>query len=170
MPGRFCVARASGSSPRMRGAHDLLVHHGPGPGIIPAYAGSTSGPRDRTWPQRDHPRVCGEHKMPSGTRTPGVGSSPRMRGAPRNRRQRQSTAGIIPAYAGSTPGRHPTPAPTGDHPRVCGEHKASIFRKDDPKGSSPRMRGARRDRRVGRWCPGIIPAYAGSTIDGDDDD
>ena len=52
-----------GSSPRMRGAHDADRPSGDGPGIIPAYAGST----DFVWRScdhsRDHPRVCGEHEV-----------------------------------------------------------------------------------------------------------
>ena len=71
----------SGSSPRMRGAHQpgvvgLLVQ-----GIIPAYAGSTTWRFCGGVAKRDHPHVCGEH-LP--TLSPMVifrGSSPRMRGA-----------------------------------------------------------------------------------------
>ena len=50
-----------GSSPRMRGA----LNHPPAwpktPGIIPAYAGSTSSCQLLWHRKRDHPRVCGEH-------------------------------------------------------------------------------------------------------------
>ena len=56
---------ASGSSPLTRGtpvSSSLLV---PGQGLIPAYAGNTpshSGPRALTWA---HPRLRGEHPMPT---------------------------------------------------------------------------------------------------------
>ena len=71
--------------------------------------------------------------------------------------------GIIPAYAGSTRGKHRNGNRSWDHPRVCGEHIDGIIPCLIWTGSSPRMRGA--------LCPilatspewRIIPAYAGST-------
>ena len=152
--------------PRIRGEHlGSVVASLAEPGIIPAYAGSTDGShatsvhrqgssphtrgalptsRRQMTRQRDHPRIRGEHlvyKLLQGFR-----------------------AGIIPAYAGSTARRCPTP-PRGlgssphtrgarcrtpfpiprcrDHPRIRGEHCAvAILSFDDV---------------------GIIPAYAGST-------
>ena len=248
---RIADFRSLGSSPRMRGApphpsrrtrksrdhprvcgeHRVLVlRKRPRRGIIPAYAGSTStsrpsmslvtgsSPRMRGalasvpasnpchW---DHPRVCGEHaRLPGGphgvegiipayagstqslceSSTVIVGSSPRMRGAPRpgvklwtrnwdhprvcgEHKPKLSCPllklGIIPAYAGSTRklarseymrggssprmrgAPSPTPVvldPTRDHPRVCGEHRSRL--------------------RTTRCRARIIPAYAGSTING----
>ena len=91
------------------------------------------------------------------------GSSPRMRGAPVPVAPQVPDAGIIPAYAGSTPfdGQH-MPAHR-DHPRVCGEHHLASRAFSRKCGSSPRMRGA-----PGPWPwtiirRRIIPAYAGST-------
>ena len=116
-------------------------------GIIPAYAGSTTGktrnqiidrgssPHTRGAPRRtacrtrcqwDHPRIRGEHVAVW--------------------RDLEVPLGIIPAYAGSTPtppsGLQPVPL---DHPRIRGEHA----RAPEPRGEHL----------------GIIPAYAGSTID-----
>ena len=72
------------------------------PGIIPAYAGSTSWVSIGQSEREDHPRVCGEHiymrsKVPSS-----LGSSPRMRGALAVPVDHMQVPGIIPAYAGST--------------------------------------------------------------------
>ena len=53
--------------------------------------------------------------------------------------------------------------PTGDHPRVCGEHRASPRSRGRRAGSSPRMRGTPRDARRRYRGTGIIPAYAGNT-------
>ena len=92
----------------------------------------------------DHPRVCGEHDSDSESFTNFKGSSPRMRGSTRPR-----------------PIRHPC---AKDHPRVCGEHGEGYKDKDGRPGSSPRMRGARRQWRGHGSTPGIIPAYAGSTL------
>ena len=72
----------TGSSPHTRGArglHDFLGDFG---GIIPAYAGSTSGTRKSQSIASDHPRIRGEHSRLLTPRP--VGSR------------------IIPAYAGST--------------------------------------------------------------------
>ena len=72
--------------------------------------------------------------------------------------------GIIPAYAGST-------CLTGllclliwDHPRVCGEHRVLMVGVLSLMGSSPRMRGAHCRWVYSDYIPGIIPAYAGSTL------
>ena len=131
-----------GSSPRMRGAPSRRILDVQGLGIIPAYAGSTSKPSQRRWRLRDHPRVCGEHKISNSLINNSQGSSPRMRGAHVVRVAYHLALGIIPAYAGSTSPACPASSGPWDHPRVCGEHVA-----DSPpyrwiKGSSPRMRGA----------------------------
>ena len=52
-----------GSSPRMRGTHDEMVFRYALRGIIPAYAGNTSQATNSTIGRRDHPRVCGEHRI-----------------------------------------------------------------------------------------------------------
>ena len=50
-----------GSSPHTRGARDEALRDGKNPGIIPAYAGSTSPARATTPSTPDHPRIRGEH-------------------------------------------------------------------------------------------------------------
>ena len=73
-------ARIRGSSPRMRGTPDRLAEDFRYDGIIPAYAGNTSGGRSSRPSSRDHPRVCGEHRDVTHPECFGRGSSPRMRG------------------------------------------------------------------------------------------
>ena len=73
------------------------------------------------------------------------GSSPHTRGAPASNLQQSMGAGIIPAYAGSTPTPTWSKKAFWDHPRIRGEHVAA---------REPQLRGHR-----------IIPAYAGSTKD-----
>ena len=132
-----------GSSPRMRGAHEFSHKAWEMAGIIPAYAGSTClGPR-QCHPNRDHPRVCGEHHCGLWQGSTHRGSSPRMRGARSPGVLHRAHHGIIPAYAGSTRGRITMKRQYRDHPRVCGEHFA--LRQFKVQGG------------------GIIPAYAGST-------
>ena len=75
--------RVRGSSPRMRGAHARPMGLKRFHGIIPAYAGSTDVMKKSDLKFWDHPRVCGEHAFEHMFQTLLMGSSPRMRGAPR---------------------------------------------------------------------------------------
>ena len=114
----------AGSSPHTRGARpgegELLA----AVGIIPAYAGSTSGGRGRRRRWWDHPRIRGEHAA--------------------GRSCAWEPTGIIPAYAGSTrPRRLPGPGDR-DHPRIRGEHRTKVYDSAHHRGSSPHTRGARR--------------------------
>ena len=162
-PAKEAASLGGGSSPRMRGAPVDLLERGVAPGIIPAYAGSTSPPRAARGSGRDHPRVCGEHLKKPHWHVMLTGSSPRMRGAPPAALTRLLNRRIIPAYAGSTSSRGGRTSRARDHPRVCGEHRATSTSYASWLGSSPRMRGARRQDEHGRAERGIIPAYAGST-------
>ena len=153
-----------GSSPRMRGALDLLVDLGARPGIIPADAGSTSGARSCTGSTRDHPRGCGEHSLLWPTGDWANGSSPRMRGARAVYHKAFGRPGIIPADAGSTYIVQEFAEQNGDHPRGCGEHESFQSPVEPTAGSSPRMRGALGAELVDDPPAGIIPANAGSTL------
>ena len=92
---------------------------------------------------RDHPRVCGEHRL-------GVLAVLIM-------------SGIIPAYAGNTSIDGRIGQKYWDHPRVCGEHAFDDAEWITVEGSSPRMRGTHVFRSIGDNRAGIIPAYAGNT-------
>ena len=131
-----------GSSPRMRGAPAMSIGIDAALGIIPAYAGSTGHRGHHDHGGRDHPRVCGEHLTYNQRAAEIMGSSPRMRGAPPRAVHVGKTAGIIPAYAGSTNGVRHYKLCKWDHPRVCGEHYADDISESVKSGSSPRMRGA----------------------------
>ena len=157
------MACLPGSSPRMRGARlpdRRATLHGR---IIPAYAGSTNPVLHYARRRRDHPRVCGEHLAKGSTACAAWGSSPRMRGALQDRCGQAGLLGIIPAYAGSTTGLRRNRSVERDHPRVCGEHSPGERSALHPRGSSPRMRGARYEPAERQRHEGIIPAYAGST-------
>ena len=133
----------SGSSPRARGARPPHPGPAPGPGIIPACAGSTVSAHGERGDERDHPRVRGEHTCWFKGRQWPTGSSPRARGAPCGGGAPSPRRWIIPACAGSTPVHIQCDHCERDHPRVRGEHAR-------PKPAS----GA---------GAGIIPACAGST-------
>ena len=152
-------------------------------GIIPAYAGNTLRRYQHFDTGRDHPRICGEHRVPGGdqlitpgssphmrgTRTcrfpapPRWGSSPHMRGTPLCVKSACRVTGIIPAYAGNTRLRCRRGAAHRDHPRICGEHYSHSLHSERVAGSSPHMRGTPYPRAVMLSMNGIIPAYAGNT-------
>ena len=153
----------TGSYPRARGARRPVRKGCRCRGIIPACAGSTSGrPRARR-DGRDHPRVRGEHTWAAAWSLRTVGSSPRARGAHRGDDRLRTLRGIIPACAGSTLLATPLGAGHRDHPRVRGEHSSPASPSPEPRGSSPRARGAPTGHLAGGRGAGIIPACAGST-------
>ena len=153
----------TGSSPHTRGALYKLREARNSGRIIPAYAGSTWSSSSRMVVVRDHPRIRGEH--PWSEPLPGVddGSSPHTRGARRRPGRPRRSAGIIPAYAGSTVSPQVRGAIMWDHPRIRGEHESSTSRSRPSPGSSPHTRGAPLRSEVSELSTGIIPAYAGST-------
>ena len=91
------------------------------------------------------------------------GSSPRARGALPARVGVHVRPGIIPACAGSTCPLIRASFPSGDHPRVRGEHPYRVEKIGEQTGSSPRARGAHLDYWLEHVVKGIIPACAGST-------
>ena len=92
-----------------------------------------------------------------------TGSSPRMRGKPRNRILWVVRTGLIPAHAGKTPRTRRTNSKTPAHPRACGENLARLTRRVAEGGSSPRVRG-KPALLAGCGAAGrLIPACAGKT-------
>ena len=113
-------------------------------GIIPACAGNTGRRCGCHEHVRDHPRVCGEHKLSLRKPYGAPGSSPRVRGTRSFDDPVHRQRGIIPACAGNT--------------------GSSLVRWVRSSGSSPRVRGTL-PRPVHRADhEGIIPACAGNTI------
>ena len=132
----------AGSSPHVRGARHRPQRGRPVRGIIPACAGST---RSHTVPKRctrDHPRMCGEHRLASTPTKVLAGSSPHVRGAQWVSEVAKDKDGIIPACAGSTSRATRQVGRARDHPRMCGEHDRDASRIDYMPGSSPHVRGA----------------------------
>ena len=158
-----CKGKATGSSPRARGAPTTMQNDNELLGIIPACAGSTSGFDRHPMGCGDHPRVRGEHSISRPMSSGQSGSSPRARGALRGHPRQVRPRGIIPACAGSTRPTTGSRGGLGDHPRVRGEHIPSLPGTSGTAGSSPRARGARFPAVLVGAAPGIIPACAGST-------
>ena len=111
----------------------------------------------------DHPRIRGEHVIPSRNVNGVTGSSPHTRGAPGRTAVECSRRGIIPAYAGSTVSVERAVIKSADHPRIRGEHARFGRILEIKVGSSPHTRGARSAPKHTIRTEGIIPAYAGST-------
>ena len=150
-----------GSSPHTRGAPRRRAGWMRGPGIIPAYAGSTSRVLRlrRRW--RDHPRIRGEHRRVTQKQLAEVGSSPHTRGARQRILDELGAKRIIPAYAGSTFDRGLRPLEPQDHPRIRGEHPLTRRSGRGLPGSSPHTRGAPVRRGGGAMSTGDHPRIRG---------
>ncbi len=134
--------------------------------IIPACAGNTGVRSESRVLPPDHPRVCGEHSNATTAVHRGGGSSPRVRGTLIAGHGDGDVGRIIPACAGNTVvgvfGAQLRP----DHPRVCGEHGATLPALRCSHGSSPRVRGTLRHQARAMDQMRIIPACAGNTAPG----
>ena len=91
------------------------------------------------------------------------GSSPRMRGKPDFTDSITGTKRLIPAHAGKTSFLGVPSLRGGAHPRACGENTRFLTYEVYKWGSSPRMRGKPRLRRIMAARRGLIPAHAGKT-------
>ena len=70
---------------------------------------------------------------------------------------------LIPACAGKTAGVMGIMLMPWAHPRVCGENPSRISWSMSSRGSSPRVRGKRRNQTEHVLYRGLIPACAGKT-------
>ena len=70
--------------------------------------------------------MCGEHACCPSHDTLALGSSPHVRGARYSSLHICRISGIIPACAGSTRSSTSLDAQPADHPRMCGEHPATV--------------------------------------------
>ena len=154
----------NGSSPRVRGKHDLTRTALASVGLIPACAGKT----ERQWldlrRSGAHPRVCGENRATRKSTRKAPGSSPRVRGKRPDGHNASVNDGLIPACAGKTKGRDAPPLHEWAHPRVCGENVGGDRCHFAFSGSSPRVRGKLPlSQSVGHSLR-LIPACAGKTF------
>ena len=101
-----CVGQA-GSSPRGRGKLHQLTNRIKAGGLIPAWAGKTGRARGQHKNRTAHPRVGGENVVLRQLSGVQAGSSPRGRGKRPACRGWGRRRGLIPAWAGKTPGHRP---------------------------------------------------------------
>ena len=140
-PDASSTTKSIGSPPRMRGKVCRGVCGATGLGITPAYAGKRAVSRASWSFSWDHPRVCGEKKMPDNPAT--------------------IKKGITPAYAGKRRCWAGCKLLVWDHPRVCGEKPSQKSCGSCPAGSPPRMQGKAWGTAVNALSVRITPAYTG---------
>ena len=115
-------ARASGSSPRVRGKLEEQGQDDAVRGLIPARAGKTHCELNRTRGGAAHPRACGENTATIPKCPQIAGSSPRVRGKPGMTAHAIAWRRLIPARAGKTGARSAPRTKRSAHPRACGEN------------------------------------------------
>ena len=92
-----------------------------------------------------------------------AGSSPRVRGTPREWHLHRGEERFIPACAGNTSCSRKNISQMPVHPRVCGEHGPLWIFLINPAGSSPRVRGTQDPLFHQASTMRFIPACAGNT-------
>ena len=131
--------------------------------IIPARAGQTPRYVSRAASTTDHPRACGANLAEAAALAAAAGSSPRVRGKPRQGRRMDNRRRIIPARAGQTRVVSRLTCVSPDHPRACGANLSRQPPAPSVAGSSPRVRGKPVQPVDDVGGHRIIPARAGQT-------
>ena len=93
---------------------------------------------------------------------PNGGLSPRVRGNPKRRADRDTHSGPIPACAGEPYSPCRCPAPPRAYPRVCGGTTLLEAETTSVEGLSPRVRGNRSTPPTSSRCPGLSPRVRGN--------
>ena len=159
--GEALAFRFEGLSPRVRGNRGRNGEVAQRPGSIPACAGE---PRRRStvggW-SRVYPRVCGGTGGKGGSRRPGRGLSPRVRGNPERVLVAAPDDGSIPACAGEPIQSRRKTRGLRVYPRVCGGTGSPLVYGATHQGLSPRVRGNLPAAGTRRRFAGSIPACAG---------
>ncbi len=131
--------------------------------LIPAHAGKTSSRSPATSKRRAHPRSRGENAPALFRARRWRGSSPLTRGKLLQVAEGERVHGLIPAHAGKTYEAHALAIQTGDHPHSRGENRGYCRTSGNSAGSSPLMRGKRKQGCQVNVVQGLIPAHAGKT-------
>ena len=159
-----------GTSPRARGKRKNRDRRVRGRGNIPACAGKTLMLPNKAGQSAEHPRVRGENHRLTPWLVRKRGTSPRARGKRVMRKFVRVHARNIPACAGKTAQYRPTCNTVAEHPRVRGENQKQHTCYVPTGGTSPRARGKPNDTSAQATTTRNIPACAGKTVVGGDDD
>ena len=154
---------ACGSSPLVRGL--LVGEHGffKRMRIIPARAGFTPATPTTCPSAPDHPRSRGVYSVERHIIPAIGGSSPLARGLRRSGVCHWCFSWIIPARAGFTKAKAPSPSGPRDHPRSRGVYVSRARDASASHGSSPLARGLQVMAMSAHSHHRIIPARAGFT-------
>ena len=139
--GAVVVVDLRGAPPRVRGRPMSAKLAVVGAGSIPACAGTTTRSTQRTWPDGEHPRVCGDDLQPEWLERLRVGAPPRVRGRPGKVGSSEVALGSTPACAGTTSHDRDRPGLGEEHPRVCGDDTIDNRCSCSLDGAPPRVRG-----------------------------
>ncbi len=131
----------AGSSPLVRGKRTVGKLNGFLAGLIPAGAGKTPEADSPRAIKGAHPRWCGENLLVVLVEFLEGGSSPLVRGKPRQGIRPRHLEGLIPAGAGKTAVPPASGLLTAAHPRWCGENSELRRYGRHSLGSSPLVRG-----------------------------
>mgnify|MGYP001743347077 CR=1 FL=1 len=152
-----------GSSPLTRGKPVCCRLWPDGDGLIPAHAGKTHPPTNRSGRWAAHPRSRGENRFSPPDWPLVSGSSPLTRGKLTPSLPDPLDRGLIPAHAGKTPPERGRRGLQTAHPRSRGENRLATGSVGRASGSSPLTRG----KLSFLWCvvsdERLIPAHAGKT-------
>ena len=147
----------------MRGLHPPLLLRVHPRRIIPARAGFTAWSGTSSRRSADHPRSRGVYSSTSPAIPKGKGSSPLARGLRRSGVCHWCFSWIIPARAGFTKAKAPSPSGPRDHPRSRGVYVSRARDASASHGSSPLARGLQVMAMSAHSHHRIIPARAGFT-------
>ena len=150
-----------GSPPHTRGKLDFLYLNAISLWITPAYAGKIRSAVLAHSQPEDHPRIRGENHTQTKKGTRISGSPPHTRGKFAGLPESVQAARITPAYAGKITDETMPFFCAWDHPRIRGENKCAVLRRNLRTGSPPHTRGKYILSAVPRDLGGITPAYAG---------
>jgi len=156
-------AESFGSPPHSRGPPDALVGAGAGPGITPAFAGTTRGGSSPRHGSRDHPRIRGEHGTAATGGPTDVGSPPHSRRTLATHEAEPLARGTTLRGPSSTTGAWGGAARAGDHPRIRGDHDRPAWTSTWLAGPPPLSRGPLEQIEVVAFVDGTTPAFAGTT-------
>ena len=163
--GRQAAAQQGlGSPPRMRGKPAEKAAAERWERITPAHAGKTTLCCNKSQPESDHPRACGENLAFYRLHWRAFGSPPRMRGKHQQGGGESPLPRITPAHAGKTSIKFTVSHPASDHPRACGENVCRVIDGLIAIGSPPRMRGKPLLILDFQLMQRITPAHAGKTL------
>ena len=150
-----------GLSPRVRGNLTFISIIVTDIGSIPACAGEPAAIYEFSDSEKVYPRVCGGTPTTTSVVNCVDGLSPRVRGNPGQPPPQAATPGSIPACAGEPVEMWSCLDRAQVYPRVCGGTRMRVFRDNQRRGLSPRVRGNQRLQPLLAAACRSIPACAG---------